>query len=192
MANVSLVKLAASWQRRESSEVSAALYASLVELVRQQIRSTLFGRVNPYIDVDDVVQEVFIALFRALRYGLVPLTTDRQLAGWTRRLAENVAMKQNRYFTRQKRDVRRQQLFAASDFERALADRHHADDASSRELTLSEAFERLDGQSRSILQMLLSGCSRQEVADRHGMVTRSLRRKLLAIKGTLCRHGISL
>jgi RNA polymerase sigma-70 factor (ECF subfamily) len=168
-------------------EIPRATGASAIEIEHEVILlfDEFHGRLLRYAislgigvqDGEDVIQEVFLSLFRHLRLG----RSRSNLRGWVFRVAHHLALKQ-------RNSTQRQQARIAPD---ALLVESHADPAANPEERLGEAqrqrrlllvFNGLPERDRWCLCLRAEGLRYREIADVLGMslgaVSNSLARSL--------------
>lgn len=143
--------------------------------LRAVIARQMDGKAGWRLDTDDILQEVYLAIFRT---GSRPRFEHlAQFTSWIESVAQNTARNQLRYLRRQKRDVAREHRisrYARSSFP-ALLDRIAAADSTpSRHVARDEAtaallssLARLTDDQRTVVRLrFLEGLPVAEVAQR--------------------------
>ncbi|MBI9069771.1 MAG: RNA polymerase sigma factor [Salinivirgaceae bacterium] len=84
---------------KELKSGSEAAFRELVETYKNKVVNTCFGFVHNYEDADDIAQEVFIEVFKSIKY----FKEDSSLSTWIYRIATNKSLDYLRKVKRQKR-----------------------------------------------------------------------------------------
>lgn len=173
---------------RKGDERSAdAIYHLVREQVEQTVRTTLHRCVVSRVDVEDVVQQVFLAAFARLAKDHRPFESGVAFTCWMARFAEFHALKRTRYETAAKRTVKRE-VSASGE----CIDVHH-DVGQRPEMTsplqqmiysetVSRLARQLDARDRAILKLLVDGHSQVEIARQLSISERQVRRRVRAIR----------
>ena len=161
---------------RPAIEIESEVVLLFDEFRGRLLRYAISLGIGPQ-DGEDVIQEVFLSLFRHLRLG----KPRDNLRSWLFRVAHNLAL-------RQRNSSQRQQARAASD---ALLAERHADSSANPEERLDEiqrqkrlllVFNALPDRDRWCLSLRAEGLRYREIADVLGMslgaVCNSLARSL--------------
>jgi RNA polymerase sigma-70 factor (ECF subfamily) len=146
-------------------------HAHLRAVITRQLDGTARWRLDP----DDILQEVYLAIFRS---GSKPKFEHvAQFTGWIESVALNATRSQLRHIRRQKRDIAREQRisrYARSSFPVLLDQLAATDSTPSRQLTRDEAtaallssLARLTEDQRAVVRLrFLEGVPVTEVAQR--------------------------
>lgn len=147
----------------------------LIGLARAQLDARLLHKVDP----EDVVQSAYKSFF--LRYGEGALAAEGWDGLWglltcitLRKCADRA-----RYHRTERRDVRREAEAAPDGGEPwrdAVAREPTPDEAAALAETVERLLRGLDGDERAVVELSLQGYSTQEISDRLGRATRSVRR----------------
>lgn len=148
------------------------------------IRSRQHRALRPLFDVEDHVQNVWVAFF-ALPPGRYLFRTVGQLGKFLQRLAHiQVGLSQRRH-QRRKRDCRRQVSLAdAAAAVAQLADQQpRAEDVNGAEEEWQQLLDAQPGDRRQVLVLLREGKSHQEIGQLLGRSPKTVQRFLGQLKG---------
>jgi RNA polymerase sigma-70 factor (ECF subfamily) len=153
----------------------------LFEQFRNPLLRYVISRGLSFQDGEEIIQEVFLALFRHLQLG----KSRRNLRGWVFRVAHNLALKQHSANKRTQ---------ATSDFDEALAQQQPAATlnpeeqaaSSQRHERMQAVLRALPEQDRCCLYLRAEGLRYREIAAALGM---SLGAVSIALTRSLARMG---
>jgi len=133
----------------------------LFDLLRERLLRYLLGFDLPVEDAEEVIQEVFLALFQHLRHG----KSRKNLHGWVFRVAHNLALKRRQAHHRTgAREVAGEHVLIdpAPTAEDQLA-------GSQRQARLQAVLRALPDQDRRCLSLRAEGLRYREIAEALGM-----------------------
>ena len=147
----------------------------LFDLLRDRLLRYLLSFDLPVQECEEIVQEVFLALFQHLRRG----KSRRNLRGWVFRVAHNLALKQRRRPRMVADEITWESRFvdAAPNPEDQLASRQ-------RQARLQAVLRALDEQDRRCLCLRAEGFRYREIA---GVLSMSLGAVALSLERSLAR-----
>jgi RNA polymerase sigma-70 factor (ECF subfamily) len=164
---------------RQSSNDFSDLYRRYHRLVRHQVRQICSPN-----DVEDVVQDTFLRVFRKLH----TFRGDAPLEGWIARIARNSALMQRR------RSVVRHEVCAGDELIQTQVERRDNGDDDSPALRLARkrqfaalqaGLDALDDDRRRILTMRGEEYSLREIADEFGVSEGAVKSRLHRARAAL-------
>jgi RNA polymerase sigma-70 factor (ECF subfamily) len=132
-------------------------------------------------DAEDIVQDVFLSLFRHVRLG----RSRANLKGWVFRVAHNLALRRRKWTRKRQTDIDGHVVVAAYQVEAAANPEEQLADAQ-RQRRLLAVFNALPERDRSCLSLRAEGLRYREIASVLGMslgaVSKSLTRALARLE----------
>ena len=174
---ISVNILSEAWYQGDQ-QAGAKLFHICAGAVEQVIKKHLNKRYRARVDAEDVSQSVFLDMFYALRKEPIEFKSNESFACWIRRFAQNKAIKRITYENAGKRNPNRE---SESEYEPARLDPTPVEKLIVDE-QLSEAMSGLDKAEKTIVRMLGQGYSQTEIAESMNLSTRTIRRKMPAIR----------
>lgn len=162
----------AEWVVRRFQEGDEAAFEQLYRLTRDRVYAVLYKMVGPRPDLDDLLQETFLQLHKALRR----FRGEARFTTFAHRVSANVALKYLRSKGRSKEDAYAQvPEHAAED-----ADPHRSLEAKQAERIVHLALERLAPKKRIVFSCFeLLGMSLEEIAEAVDAPVNTVRSRLL-------------
>ncbi len=174
--------------RNRETEASEAVFARYAEQLARLADQHLNGKVKRRVDGDDVVQSVFRTFFGRVERGEYQINSSDQLWKLLVQITLHKAAQQGRAHTAAKRDGRREADGSA--VVQGLVSRSpEITDA----LLLNEAIDCAVGnlpskqqpRYRMVLELTLAGFSNDDIAERLGIVRRTVERMLVRFQSLL-------
>lgn len=169
--------LAEAWFRGDE-QAGAQLFRICAGTVEQVIKKHLNKRYRSRVDPDDVSQSVFLDMFYSLRKEPIAFKSNESFACWIRRFAQNKTIKRITYENAEKRNPNRE---SETDYEPVRLELTPMETLI-REEEVDQAMSRLSNVEQAIANMLRQGFSQTEIAREMNLSTRTIRRKMPAIR----------
>lgn len=165
----------AEWVVRRFQEGDDAAFEQLYRLTRDRVYAVLYKMVGPRPDLEDLLQETFLQLHRALRR----FRGDSRFTTFAHRVSANVALKYLRTKRRNPEDAWAEVPEQASE----AADPERSAQARQAERIVHQALEHLAPKKRIVFICVeLVGMSLDEVAEAVDAPVNTVRSRLLAAR----------
>ena len=162
-------------------------YASrLIALARSRLQLAVQQKVDP----EDVMQSVFRSFFRRSEAGEFDVANWDNLWTILSLITVRKCANQGKFFTRERRDVRREASPAAGAEASRISWDHLSreptpDEALVLTETVEQLMEELDDRDRHLVTLALQGFSVREISEQVGFAERTVRRVLQHVRGYL-------
>jgi RNA polymerase sigma factor (sigma-70 family) len=186
----SVNSLIANWKSGDDG-AAEVLYRRYIDSVTRTVACHLTAKFRDRIGTEDMVQNVFLAVFIRLKKDTINFRNDASFGCWIRRFAKNKVRRCIRYEVAMKRSINREagslNQMAANEGSYELATDHRVtavDHLIQRE-TLVELRRTLDRKCYRVVEMLMAGYNQAEIAKIVRLSSRTIRRRIKVIREVL-------